>query len=451
MRVWDSLVAHPSGTVPPVFEVPAERKAAYRWLESSRVRWEPLAETVHVATARRCSAHAMVIGIVDGSSIAHTDRRGDHGVGSIGTRKCGTRGLKSMILVAASFDGVPLGVGAHELWARPDTAKPSQRRRPLDVKESRHWTGLQVQFESTLRTEGADTKVWYQLDREADTNHVLLRGVEPGQCVTVRSNINRLLTARTERRKHLKLRDAIASAPALAAIYVDVPRGLKRTPRIARLELRAVGVGLELRDVWSKRRLRNVSVTAVHVREAGTCPEGEAPLDWLLLTTSPVTSVDDAIRVVRAYTQRWLIERLHYTWKTGTCGVESSQLESFEALRKWATLHLSVAVHRQHILHLSRTQPELPADEIFSRDEIDAALLLFQKHRKDAPAIGSTPSLGTMVDVVARLGGYIGKSSGGPPGIKTFGRGMDRVADAAALIATLRAHGHLPTSTDGFG
>ena len=451
MQMWERLSSHPSGTVSAVFEVPAERKGAYRFLESPKVRWEPLAEAVHVATARRCSRHALVIGIVDGSSIAHTDRRGDDGVGSVGSRRMGGRGIKSMILLAASFDGVPLGVGAHVLWSRPDTAGTSDALRPLAEKESRHWTGLQEEFESVLRAEGADTRVWYQIDREGDASHVLLRGVEPGQMVTVRSNKDRLVNARTLRRGHLKLREAIASAPDLAAIYIEVPRGPKRTPRIARLELRTVGVGFELRALWSKKRLGEVHVTAVQAREAGTCPDGEEPLDWLLLTTFPVHTLDDAIRVVRAYTQRWLIERLHYTWKTGTCGVESSQLESFDALCKWATLHLSVAAHRQHILHLSRTQPELPADEIFARDEIDAALLLFKKHRKDAPALGSTPLLGTMVDIIARLGGYIGKSSGGPPGIKTFGRGMDRVADAAEVVAMLRANGHMPTSNDGFG
>jgi hypothetical protein len=451
MQMWERLSSHPFGTVPLVFEVPAERKGAYRFLESSKVRWEPLAEAVHVATARRCSRHALVIGIVDGSSIAHTDRRGDDGVGSVGSRRMGGRGIKSMILLAASFDGVPLGVGAHVLWSRPDTPGTSNALRPLAEKESRHWTGLQEEFESVLRAEGADTRVWYQIDREGDASHVLLRGVEPGQMVTVRSNKDRLVNARTLRREHLKLREAIASAPDLAAIYIEVPRGPKRTPRIARLELRTVGVGFELRALWSKKRLGEVHVTAVQAREAGTCPDGEEPLDWLLLTTFPVHTLDDAIRVVRAYTQRWLIERLHYTWKTGTCGVESSQLESFDALCKWATLHLSVAAHRQHILHLSRTQPELPADEIFARDEIDAALLLFKKHRKDAPALGSTPLLGTMVDIIARLGGYIGKSSGGPPGIKTFGRGMDRVADAAEVVAMLRANGHMPTSNDGFG
>ncbi|MBK6533394.1 MAG: hypothetical protein IPF99_28545 [Deltaproteobacteria bacterium] len=188
MQMWERLSSHPSGTVSAVFEVPAERKGAYRFLESPKVRWEPLAEAVHVATARRCSRHALVIGIVDGSSIAHTDRRGDDGVGSVGSRRMGGRGIKSMILLAASFDGVPLGVGAHVLWSRPDTAGTSDALRPLAEKESRHWTGLQEEFESVLRAEGADTRVWYQIDREGDASHVLLRGVEPGQMVTVRSN-----------------------------------------------------------------------------------------------------------------------------------------------------------------------------------------------------------------------------------------------------------------------
>ncbi len=147
MQMWERLSSHPSGTVSAVFEVPAERKGAYRFLESPKVRWEPLAEAVHVATARRCSRHALVIGIVDGSSIAHTDRRGDDGVGSVGSRRMGGRGIKSMILLAASFDGVPLGVGAHVLWSRPDTAGTSDALRPLAEKESRHWTELQEEFD----------------------------------------------------------------------------------------------------------------------------------------------------------------------------------------------------------------------------------------------------------------------------------------------------------------
>ena len=452
VAIWEQLAAAPKGTVAEAFPVAAERKGAYRFLESKAVLWEPLAEAIHQATARRCREHAMVLVPVDGSSAAHTDTRRDDGVGPIGSRKAGGRGLKSMIALAMSYDGVPLGIGAHVLWARAETANPTPHaRRTLDAKESRWWTELQVQFEAALKSEGAHTLPWYQMDREADTSHVLMRGIKPGTLVTVRSNHNRLLTAKTGRRKHLKLHAAIAAAPAMGALYLLVPRGIKRQERVARLEVRVVPVELELRTLWSHTWLANVPITAVEVREVVTCPDGEEPLKWLLLTTYPTKTLDDAVQVVRGYALRWQIERLHYTWKTGTCQVEQSQLESFGALCKWATLHLSVAADRQHALHLSRTQPELPATEVFEREEIDAALTLYTQHRLDAPRPGTTPSLGTLVDIIARLGGYAGKTSGGPPGIKLFARGMERVEVAALALRLQRQLEQAPTSTDGSG
>ena len=310
---------------------------------------------------------------------------------------------------------------------------------------------MQAQFEATLRAEGAATTPWYPMDREADASHVLMRGIQPGTLITVRSNHDRLLTAKTGRRTHLKLHAALAAAPALGALYLHIPRSKKRPDRLARVEVRVLPVELELRALWSRAWLANVPITAVEVREVGTCPSGEEPLRWLLLTTFPTTTLDDAIQVVRAYALRWVVERLHFTWKTGTCQIEQSQLESFEALRKWATLHLSVAAHRQHILHLARTQPELPATEVFERPVIDAALTLYTAHRLDGPRPGTTPSLGTLVDLIARLGGYAGKSSGGPPGIKLFARGMERVELAVFAYELQRRLEREPTSNHGSG
>ena len=47
---------------------------------------------------------------------------------------------------------------------------------------------------------------------------------------------------------------------------------------------------------------------AVWVRERGTTPCGEKPLDWLLLTNHAVDTAEDALLVVRGYSQRWRIE-----------------------------------------------------------------------------------------------------------------------------------------------
>ena len=47
------------------------------------------------------------------------------------------------------------------------------------------------------------------------------------------------------------------------------------------------------------------------------------------------------------------------------------------------------------------------------------------------------------VTLVANLGGYIGKSSGGPPGSIVIARGFGRVLTAAAALTTAKKLGDL--------
>jgi hypothetical protein len=449
-----TMAAQPAGTVPAVFAPGGPQQGAYGWLENRAVRWEDVAAAQHVACARRCRDHALVIVPVDGTSVAHTDLRGDDGVGPIGTRAAGALGIKAMTAIALTYDGVPLGVAAHTFWARPkEPLTVPREKRSLEERESRHWTELQHDFDRTLAAEGANTRPWYQLDREGDSTHVLMRTLESPALVTVRANHDRLLTPGakgTDRKSLRKLREALGAAPPRGVTYLEVLRHRHRTERVARLEVRFARVSLRLRKRWSHEFLGDVEVFAVRVCEVGTTPAGEEPIDWLLLTTFPVLGLEDALRVVRAYSLRWVIERVNYTWKSGACRVEDSQLESFESLAKWATLHLSVATREQSILRLSRTQPELPATEVFVREQVDAALALHHTNHPHGPALGSTPTLGDLVRIIARLGGFAG-SSRHNPGIKVFVRGMQKVEVAAEVLSAYRAMIAVPTSRDPSG
>jgi hypothetical protein len=448
-----TLAAHPAGTVPAVFDRGGPLQGAYGWLENPAVRGEDVAHAQHVACARRCAAHALVLVPVDGTSLAHTDRCGDDGVGSIGTRTAGAKGLKVMTAIALTYDGVPLGIAAHHFWARAEQPPTVPReKRALEARESRLWTELPRAFERTLAAEGIDTRPWYQSDREADATHVLLRSQEPGALFTVRANHDRLLTPSakgTDRKELRKLQQVLCEAPCRGVLYLDVPRHRHRTERVARMEVSYARVCLRLRRRWSHEHLADVELYAVWVREVGTTPAHEDPIEWMLLTTYPVLSIEDAYVVVRAYSLRWVTERINYTWKSGACHVEDSQLESFESLTKWATLHLSVATHEESILRLSRTQPELPATEVFSRDELDAALALHSRSHPKGPALGSTPTLGDAVRMIAGIGGFAG-SSKHKPGIKVFVRGMLRVEAAAEALSVYRAM-TIPTFHDKFG
>ncbi|HET9621127.1 MAG TPA: IS4 family transposase, partial [Kofleriaceae bacterium] len=101
----------------------------------------------------------------------------------------------------------------------------------------------------------------------------------------------------------------------------------------------------------------------------------------------------------------------------------------------WATITCAVAARLERIKLLSRTEPDRNALDEFSRDEIDAAIAL-RKPKGVAP--GATPTLGEVTRWIADIGGYTGKSSGGPPGIRVLSRGFDRVEAAASALTNLR-------------
>jgi hypothetical protein len=62
-------------------------------------------------------------------------------------------------------------------------------------------------------------------------------------------------------------------------------------------------------------------------------PEGIEPIEWILLTSLPVESFDDAWLVLGYYEKRWLIEEWHKALKTG-CRVERRQLKTKERLER---------------------------------------------------------------------------------------------------------------------
>lgn len=434
---------HPAGKISEVFDSDADRQGAYDFLESKHIDQNAMARAMGEACARQCASLPFAFVAVDGTTLTLVDRQKQKGFGSVGGMECNARGLKAITAMAMTPSGVATGIAAQQVWARPvrphvsrREQKRASRRRKHDEKETKQWTDTIEQ--AALRFRNANAHAWFVLDREADARLILQTLVSTGHYFTVRSSWDRTLESVAG--APAKLRAALHAQPMLGVYALDVTATQKRNARRARMQVRTLDLTLRMR-IDDTRHKESMPMTVVWVREWETTPEGEKPLDWMLLTNYRVQSFDEACLVVFGYTQRWRIEEMHKAWKSGSCDVEQTQLRSVAAVVRWATILLAVATRAERLKHLSRDQPDLPATAQLTALEVRALILLKRRSKKRTEHVpDSVPTLAQATRWIADIGGYTGKSSGGPPGIITIARGLIKVRAAADVLEQLDSH-----------
>jgi len=466
------VAEHPAGKVTKAFALSRDREGAYRLLNNEAVPYECLVNAAGQACAQRSQAYRFVFVPVDGTSATFADPHGKKDFGAVGTYEAGARGIKSISAIALSPAGEPLGLCAQRQWTRPPQPKKRSKRRGrgkgaanakglarakerardkrrrrrnrrVEEKETQHWLDVIQATKRRFAEQAPETRCWFQMDREADSWPVLklLSEERPTDLFTVRAAWNRRLHTPDGSRLHL--RDELATKPVLGSYALEVPAGKNRAERRAHIEVRVASVVVSARDLHTERRYL-LPMNAVWAREVGTVPPGEKPVEWLLLTNHAVDTIEHAQLVIFGYAQRWKIEEVHKTWKSGQCQIEQSQLHTAAAGEKWSTLLFTVAVRTERIKHLARTSPDLPASTELSPYEIQALILLKRRQKARTETVpDGMPTIGQAARWIADLGGYTGKSSGGPFGSITLGRGLIEVIAAGKVIQALDLEGKI--------
>jgi len=189
-------------------------------------------------------------------------------------------------------------------------------------------------------------------------------------------------------------------------------------PRRVELEVRACSV--RLRAPWRPGEAAGPrTVNIVEGKEVSASP-GDDPIHWVLLTSWACGSQQEAMRVVKAYTRRWLIEEYHKALKTGT-GIEDSQLETAQRIEALLAILAVVAVRLLNRKLLATTHPDEPVDV----EEIGEETLRILEATFGRPQDGWTNR--HVLRCIARLGGFIGRKSDGEPGWITIWRGWQRL------------------------
>jgi len=159
-------------------------------------------------------------------------------------------------------------------------------------------------------------------------------------------------------------------------------------------------------------------------RAQGPHPPASEEAEWLLLSTAAVEDFAQACERLRWYAVRWSIEVFHRTLKSG-CRIEDRRLAEAGHLQACLALDMIVAWRVLYLTRLGRQTPEVPCSVFFEEEEWKA---LYAYHHQSATVPDEPPTLGVAMRMVARIGGFLGRTGDGDPGPTVLWRGLDKLS-----------------------
>ena len=425
----------------------AETKAAYRFFQNENVEVGEILAAHRCKTAKRASKHKTVLAVQDTSYFVYTSHPNTQGLGKISlkkgknVKKIYSNGLMMHTCLALTTEGLPLGLLDQKIFARKLRPKKTRTGKnskphdhvPVEEKESYRW------LEALAHTRQAmgDTEVVTVCDREADFYDFFKLSDRIACPVLVRASADRIINRnrRYSEKDVVKLWEHMRRQPETGFYTIDIARRSK-TQHSNEREARTATVTVKFGSFrlnpprnkmeHGKEHLPDIDMNAVYVLETNP-PDGEEPVEWMLLCNLPVTSFEEAYEKVRWYSLRWRIEMYHKVLKSGF-RVEACRLASAERLTKYLTVMSIVAWRLFMITLVARTDPATPCSMLLADQEWK---VLFLKANKNKPLPRKPPPVGHAVIWVAKLGGYLARKSDGPPGTVTLWRGWKRLADLA--------------------
>lgn len=173
-----------------------------------------------------------------------------------------------------------------------------------------------------------------------------------------------------------------------------------------------------------------VKVWAVSAKEAQP-PQGEAPLDWLLLTSVPGENFAGACTVVQGYRARGEIALFFRVLQHG-CQIERLRLATDPRLLTALAIYLIIAWRMHAVTRMGRTSPEASGEVVFEPREWQAIYTM--PYHSPPPA--QPPPLRDTLRALAQLGGFLARTGDGEPGIKSMWHGYQRLHDFIYAVAT---------------
>ncbi len=415
-KVAAHMLSQPEQSLPRQNPQWSDLKGTYRLFDSEAVTFAAIAEPHWQHTRKTLAGRYLLIS--DTTDIDHFTHRATTGLGPLGKGEGRGMQLHSCLVYNCQQKLIEGAAGAL-IHYRPTVSQGETRMERLSRRrESEVWADL-VEH---VGTPPPDSQWIHVFDRGGDNFeamcHIRLRGCD---WLIRAAKLQRNVI--TEQGDRVSLAKALESTRLLGHYELELRSRPRVGKRKAKLNVSTLKVTFPIPRHHSKWvatcGIRKLAMHVVVVQEVSP-PRGVKPICWVLLTSLPVHTFDDAWQVVEDYENRWLIEEYHKVLKTG-CRVELHALRTADRLEPLIGLISVIGTRLFQLKQLGRGNPEAKATTHVPSTWLKCLKLARPKLRI------TDMSVYTFFRELAKLGGFLGRKGDGEPGWQTVWYGYQRL------------------------
>jgi Transposase DNA-binding/Transposase DDE domain len=408
------------------------QKGNYRLLKNERASEKAIISSL----SKRCGTAVkgkVVLSIQDTSEINlyNHKNRIKKNEGSIGMTNAPKNGLGFFIhpsLVVDASSSYPYGCCDVQLWNRSlervkkeKGDKHRYKKVPIEEKESYKWLASSKAAKEVLKEAAA---VIIVQDREGDIYEQFASIPDERTHLLVRAKSDRTLPEGG----NLFAKLSMCNVRGKYSINIEGDKRKGQKKRTAQLEVRFTEVEIQKSSRTAKEAAPRIRLCCVEAREITLSVK--QPVCWRLLTTMPVTTLEEAMLIIEWYSWRWMIEEVFRILKKEGYDIEASELESGGSIRKLSLLMLDAIMKIfQMRIAWEETEEGLPAAISFTEKEMECMNMQCKKMEGKTEKQKNPYTKGSLkyaTWVIARLGGWKGYASERKPGITTLWIGLEK-------------------------
>lgn len=416
VNVAATLAAHPTASFCQAFQQWPTIKAAYRFIQNQSFDHSDIQSPIQKTTVDACKSQSVILAIADTTSFNFTSHRATQGLGTISQKE--SQGLWFHSSLALTTDGLPLGVLHQKAWVRniDDHGKKHLRKQnPIQQKESYRWVESVIQGSKAFDTLNPNQRpfVIHIFDREGDIYDVFQAALQMKAGAIIRSRANRKTTHHQQ-----KIHDLVLNSKTRGQQTLQIKTIHNNKPSNRKANVTYQACPVQLKPIHDSHIPLNLNVVAVTEQNP---PPDTQPIQWILITTQPINSLQDIQSVVDHYKLRWHIEQYHLILKSG-CRIEKVQFETAQRIIKILAVFAPIACRILTLTYLARINPQEPCTNALTQQEWKALYTHINKKLPDSKT--KPPSIQQAILWIGRLGGHLGRKSDKMPGVRTLWKGL---------------------------